>query len=178
MASEDDMDLKELNEQFRKGFGFTPEVEREETPEEVEARRRRQLEEKEVKVVGVYQAPNGSAFVLLRDSRSRNLPIFIDDAQAISISYAVGEHQAPARPMTHDLVKLLLEKLGGTIEQIIVDDLYGNVYYARIILRQGEKQHEIDCRPSDALAIGLRFKAPIYVADHVLEEGQWSVKDD
>lgn len=178
MASDDDMDLKELNEQVRKGLDFTPESETIPGSEEGEARRRRQLDEKEVKVVGVYQAPNGNAFVLLRDSRARNLPIFIEETQAISISQAVGEHPAVQRPMTHDLMKLLMDRLGGSLEQVLIDDLYGNVYYARLLIRQNDKQMEIDCRPSDALAIGLRYRAPIYVADHVLEEGQWSVTDE
>jgi uncharacterized protein len=52
------------------------------------------------------------------------------------------------------------------------------VFYAKISMRQGEKPIEIDCRPSDAIAIALRFKAPIYVADHVLEEGQWEVSEE
>lgn len=180
MASEDDKDLRELNAQFRGGMGFGGEVSGEEplTPEELEARRSRELNEKEVKVVGVYQAPHGGAFVLLRDSRSRNLPIWIDESQAVSISLAIGDGNGPARPMTHDLMKLLVERLGGSIDYILVDDLYNNVYYAKIALRQGDKSHEIDCRPSDAIAVGVRFKAPIYVADHVLEEGQWTLPEE
>jgi bifunctional DNase/RNase len=180
VASEDDKDLRELNEQFRRGMGFGGEGGGEEAvpPEELEARRSRELNEKEVKVVGVYQAPHGGAFVLLRDTRSRNLPIWIDESQAVSISLALGESSGPARPMTHDLMKLLVERLGGAVEYILVDDLYNNVYYAKIALRQGEKTSEIDCRPSDAIAVGVRFKVPIYVADHVLEEGQWPVSEE
>src|SRR5688572_11096059 len=103
-------------------FGGEPDGE---VPTEVmEARRSRERNEKEVKVVGVYQAPHGGAFVLLRDSRSRNLPIWIDESQAISISLAVGEGNGAARPMTHDLMKLLIDRLGGGVEYILVDDLY------------------------------------------------------
>ena len=172
MASDDDKDLQELNEQFRRGMRFGEETSKEVPPEELEARRRRELNEKEVKVVGVYQAPHNGAFVLLRDARGRNLPIWIDEGQAISISFAISDNGAPARPMTHDLMKLLVERLGGGVEYILVDDLYNNVYYAKIALKHKDKQQEIDCRPSDAIAVGVRFKVPIYVADHVLEEGQ------
>jgi uncharacterized protein len=178
VASEDDKDLRELNEQFSRNLGFGGEGGgTEATPEELEARRSRELNEKEVKVVGVYQAPHGGAFVLLRDNQARNLPIWIDESQAVSISLAIGDGNAPARPMSHDLTKLLVEKLGGGIEYVLVDDLYNNVYYAKLALKQGEKQHEIDCRPSDAIAIGVRFKVPVYVADHVLEEGHWPVTE-
>lgn len=178
MASEDDKDLRELNEQFRRRMEFGGEPEGEAAPEELEARRSRELNEKEVKVVGVYQAPHGGAFVLLRDTHARNLPIWIDESQAISISLAAGDGNAPARPMTHDLMRLLVERLGGDVEYILVDDLYNNVYYAKIGLVHGEKRHEIDCRPSDAIAVGVRYRCPIYVADHVLEEGQWPVTEE
>ena len=169
VASEDEF-LKQFNEYYSQ-----PRNEAEEKaipPEEMEARRARELNEKEVKVVGVYEHPGGGAFVLLRDGHGRNLPIWIGQPEAVSISLAV-ESSATPRPMTHDLARLLIERLGGTVDHILVDDLYNNVYYAKIVMRQGEKQLEVDCRPSDAIAVGLRFKCPIYVADHVLEEGHW-----
>ena len=171
----DDEFLKQLNEHFRRqpqGKGS------EEAPaEELEARRKRDLNEKEVKVVGVCQAPHGGAFVLLRDTHGRNLPIWIDEGQAVSIHLAI-EGNAPARPLTHDLVKMLVERLGGKVEYILIDDLYNNVYYAKIEMRQQDRAIEIDCRPSDAIALGLRFKVPIYVADHVLEEGQVQITEE
>lgn len=169
MASEDEF-LKQFNEFYKQPNGEA--TNEQATPEEMEARRTRELNEKEVKVVGVYEHPGGGAFVLLRDSRGRNLPIWIGQPEAVSISLAV-ESSATARPMTHDLARLLIERLGGTVDHILVDDLYNNVYYAKIVMRQNEKQLEVDCRPSDAIAVGLRFKCPIFVADHVLEEGHW-----
>ena len=171
----DDEFLKQVNEHFRqKGPG---EQDDEITPEEIEARRGRELNEKEVRVVGVCQTPHGGAFVLLRDSLGRNLPIWIDEGQAVSIHYAL-EGNAPARPMTHDLLKLLVERLGGSVESILVDDLYSNVYYAKIELHQGGRSQQIDCRPSDAIAVAVRFRVPIYVADHVLEEGQVPISEE
>jgi bifunctional DNase/RNase len=171
VASDDDI-LKQAYEHFqRKNFDLKPAGE-EVPPEELEARRGRELNEKEVKVVGVYQHPSGGAFVLLRDTRARNLPIWIGEPEAVSISLAI-ENSATPRPMTHDLTKLLIERLGGSVEYILVDDLHNNVYYAKIVLQQGGKPAEVDCRPSDAIAIAVRFRAPIYVADDVLEEGHW-----
>jgi uncharacterized protein len=175
VASDDDI-LKHASEHFRK-MGSDPEKGGEIPPEELEARRSRQLNEKEVKVMGVYQYPQGGAFVLLRDTGSRNLPIWIGEPEAVSISLAI-EGNATPRPMTHDLTKLVIERLSGSLEYILVDDLYNNIYYAKMVMRHSEKPVEIDCRPSDAIAMALRFKAPIYVADHVLEEGQWELSDE
>ena len=172
MAPDDEF-LKQFNEHFLKKNPGGEEG----PPEEIEARRQRELNEKEVKVMGVYEYSQGGAFVLLRDSRSRNLPIWIGQPEAVSISLAI-EGGATPRPMTHDLIKLVIERFGATVEYALVDDLYNNVYYAKLVSRQETKQFEIDCRPSDAIAVALRFRAPIYVADHVLEEGQWELSDD
>ncbi len=161
MPEEDDI-LRQINEQFS-NFG-------EIAPEELEARRKRDLHEKEVKVVGVYEHARGT-FVLLRDSRNRAMPIWIGTAEALSISLAV-EGQPPPRPLTHDLVKILLDKLGATVDAVLVDDLYSNTYYAKLSLRVNSKVIDIDCRPSDAIAVALRSKVPIYVADWILEEAQ------
>lgn len=174
MGLEDEF-LKQVNEHFKKKG--SEEAGDEGAPEEVEARRGRELNEMEARVVGVCQAPHGGAFVLLRDSLGRNLPIWIDEGQAVSIHLAL-EGNAPARPMTHDLLKLLVERLGGVISHILVDDLYNSVYYAKIELKQGDRTQQIDCRPSDAIAIAVRFKVPIYVADHVLEEGQVQITEE
>lgn len=173
MASDDEF-LKQFNEHFRQmASEGGPEL----PDEDAERRSRRDLNEKEVKVVGVYEHPHGGAFVLLKDSRSRNLPIWIGQPEAVSISLAI-EGGATARPMTHDLMKLLVERLGAAVDHILVDDLYNNVFYAKVVMSQNGKQLEVDCRPSDAIALGLRFRAPIYVADAVLEEGQWELSEE
>jgi bifunctional DNase/RNase len=161
----DDEFLRQFNESFGE-LGEAP-------PEELEARRAREqndLNEKEVRVVGVYEHPRG-AFVLLRDTRGRAMPIWIGQAEALSISLAV-EGTPPPRPLTHDLLKSVLERLGATVEAVLVDDLYNNTYYAKLTVRVDSKVIDIDCRPSDAIALGLRVKVPIYVADRVLEDSQ------
>jgi len=166
------------DDEFLKNFKFENFDKSEEIPpEEVEARRSRELNEKEVRVVGVYEHPKG-AFVLLRDSRGRAMPIWIGHAEALSISLAI-EGQTTPRPLTHDLIRIVLERLNASVESVLVDDLYNNTYYAKISLRSNGKQTEIDCRPSDAIAVALRTKVPIYVADAVLEEAQveWREQD-
>jgi len=161
VAAEDEF-LRQFNEQFGKP-GEIP-------PEELEARRSRELHEKEVKVVGVYDHPRGP-FVLLRDSRGRAMPIWIGSAEALSISIAL-EGTATQRPLTHELMKQVLERLGGKIEYALVDDLWSNTYYAKLNVRTDGKTMDVDCRPSDAIALAVRARVPIYVADHVLEEAQ------
>lgn len=79
------------------------------------------------------------------------------------------EGDVPDRPMTHDLLKNVIERMGGSVERIIVDDLWQSTFYAKItIVRNGESL-EIDSRPSDAIALALRVHAPIYVAEPVFE---------
>jgi len=175
VASDDDI-LRQFNEQFRRSSGSSGSGE-EITPEELEARRSRELNEKEVKVMGVYEHPSSGPFVLLRDSRGRNLPIWIGQPEALSISLAVDGAATP-RPMTHDLMKIIIERLGANVEFILIDDLYNNVYYAKVTMRQDGRAVDIDCRPSDAIAVALRFKAPIYVADAVLEENHWELSEE
>jgi uncharacterized protein len=176
VAPDDDI-LRQFNEQFRKGPGSDSGGSEEVPPEELEARRSRELNEKEVKVMGVYEHPSSGPFVLLRDSRGRNLPIWIGQPEALSISLAI-EGAATPRPMTHDLMRLVIERLGGIVEFILIDDLYNNVYYAKVSMRQADKVLDVDCRPSDAIAVALRFKAPIYVADAVLEENHWELSEE
>ena len=99
------------------------------------------------------------------------MPIWIGTAEALSISIALEGAVTP-RPLTHDLIKILLDRLSATVEAVLVDDLYNNTYYAKLSVRVNGKLMDIDCRPSDAIAVALRTKVPIYVADAVLEEAQ------
>ena len=140
---------------------------------ETENTKPRSLHEKEVKVMGVFahqdQGTVANHFVLLRDNRGRRVPIFVGQFEAWAISLAL-EGDSPDRPFTHDLLKLMLERLDARVEQVIIDDLWNEVFYAKIGLTQknGEST-EIDARPSDAIALALRSRAPIYMAETVLE---------
>jgi len=148
-----------------------PEFGEELAPEDGEERR---LEEKEVKVVGVYEhqeatASQPAAFVLLRDNRGRSVLIWIGRPEAFAISVAL-EGASADRPMTHDLMKNIVYRLGGRIDRIVIDDLWHDTYYAKIHLALNGTSVEIDSRPSDAIALGLRAKAPIYMAESVIEQ--------
>jgi len=141
---------------------------------EIENRGPRALNEKEVKVIGVYlqQEPGMTPqhFVLLRDNRGRRVPIWVGHFEAWAISFAIEEQPAD-RPLTHDLVKILLEKLNATVDRIIIDDLWRDTFYAKITLNTADGEYlEIDARPSDAIALALRVHAPIYMAEYVLEQ--------
>ena len=169
---------------FRDLFGnMGPEDDRRPSSDELgpepENRGYRALNEKEVRVVnvyeGIYDSPGGqtssTTFVLLRDNRGREFKIFVLRDVALAISLGL-ENDPPDRPYTHDLIKTMIERLGAKVERITIDDLWHDTFYAKIELTQGGESVEIDARPSDAIAIALRFRAPIYVAEAVLEASQ------
>jgi bifunctional DNase/RNase len=108
--------------------------------------------------------------VMLRESDGeRQLPIWIGPCEAEAITIELQDTEI-SRPMTHDLLKNIVEEMGAHISHIMVSDLRDSVFYARLVLDVDGEQSEIDCRPSDAIAMAVRAKVPIFVADHVLEE--------
>ena len=126
----------------------------------------------EVQIEGVFAAENQgsiSRFVLVTDGE-RRLPILIGGYEASAISLPL-EGGRPDRPMTHDLIKNILERLDMFVERVVIDDLWNTIYYAKVYLRKGDEEIEIDSRPSDAIALAVRFEAPIYVSDGILEAG-------
>jgi bifunctional DNase/RNase len=136
-------------------------------------------EEHEVKVMGVYeqqeQGGHSTAFVLLRDNLGRSVLIMIGRFEAFAISVAL-EGKSADRPMTHDLINNIIQRLGGKVERILVDDLFQSTYYAKIDVALDGKIVQIDSRPSDAIAIGIRAKAPIFMAETVLQQA--AVQED
>jgi uncharacterized protein len=124
-----------------------------------------------VNVEGVYVAQSGSEvqrFVLLSDG-SRRLPIVIGEAETYAITLPL-ERKKHGRPMTHDLMISILERLDVEVNRVVVDDLWDHVYYAKLFVRQDGLEFEIDSRPSDAIALAVRVDAPIFVADGILEQ--------
>jgi bifunctional DNase/RNase len=124
----------------------------------------------EVQIEGVFAAENSgqiSRFVLVSDGE-RKLPILIGpfEAQAIQL---VLEGTRPDRPMTHDLIRNMLDRMEATIDRVVIDDFWNTIYYAKLYVRQGTEEAEIDARPSDAIALAVRFDAPIFVADSILD---------
>lgn len=126
----------------------------------------------EVEVEGVFQredGPNVERFVMLRD-RFRRLPIVIDPCNAHAISLPL-DRAVPDRPLTHDLLKTVIERLGAEMDKVLIDDLWSTTYYARILLVRGKEEFEIDARPSDAIALAIRCNAPIFVSEAILDAG-------
>lgn len=124
----------------------------------------------EVQIEGVFAAEsngNISRFVLLSDGE-RKLPILIGPYEAQAISLPL-EGTRPDRPMTHDLVKAVMDRLGTNLDRVVIDDLWNTIYYAKLYMRTDREEIEIDARPSDAIALSVRFDAPIFVADGILE---------
>lgn len=108
--------------------------------------------------------------VMLREENGeQQLPIWIGPCEADAISIKLQETEI-ARPMTHDLVQIVIDRLGGSISHIVIDDLRDEVFHAKMYVDVNGKTEEVDCRSSDAIAIAVRVDAPIYVADSVMEE--------
>ena len=105
--------------------------------------------------------------ILKQKEGDRYLLIWIGTHEAEAIAVRLQEVQVP-RPLTHDLLHNSIKELGGAIEKITISGLENDTYFARIGVRVGEKTVEIDSRPSDALAIAVRAKVPIFVEDEVI----------
>lgn len=125
----------------------------------------------EVEIEGVFASadnPNDARFILLSEG-DRKLPILIGKYEAQAILLPL-EHARADRPMTHDLLRTMIERLGATVTKVVIDDLWNTTYYAKIYLKRGNEEIEIDARPSDSIAIALRFESPIFVAEGILEQ--------
>lgn len=126
----------------------------------------------EVQIEGIFQADSGgstSRFVLVSDG-DRKLPILIGGFEATAITLPL-EGTRPDRPLTHDLIRNILDRLGCNLDRVVIDDLWNGIYYAKLYIRNGKEEMEIDARPSDAIALAVRFDAPILVADAILDQG-------
>ncbi|HEY8504714.1 MAG TPA: bifunctional nuclease family protein [Gemmataceae bacterium] len=111
---------------------------------------------------------NDQQVIVLREVEGdRSFPIVIGIFEATSIDRRVKGMQSP-RPLTHDLVVSVIEEMSGELQDIVISDLRDHTYYAKLRVRQDGELIEIDCRPSDAIAIAVTAKVPIYVAEEVL----------
>lgn len=108
--------------------------------------------------------------VVLKDADSdRYLPIWIGPFEADAITLQLQGVQV-ARPLTHDLLKSLIDEMGATVSHIIVTELKNDTFFANIIMDLDGKSIEIDSRPSDAIALAVRVSAPLFVSESVMEE--------
>jgi uncharacterized protein len=137
---------------------------------------------KEMKVAGITVDPfTNTPIVILKDLEEKDvLPIWIGLLEASSIATALENVQTP-RPMTHDLLKNVMDNLGVKVLRIEVNDLKDNTFFALIHLEIQDKRLVIDARPSDAIAIALRVNAPIFVDENVIKKSakvELSKKED
>jgi bifunctional DNase/RNase len=102
------------------------------------------------------------------DDQKRVLPIWIGHAEATAIAMRLADVNIK-RPLTHDLMKLILEGLNSKVIKVVINDLREQTFYAQIYVKRENSLLTIDARPSDSIALALRCDAPIYVASHVLE---------
>lgn len=108
--------------------------------------------------------------VILKDVDSeRYLPIWIGPFEAEAITLELQQVEL-ARPLTHDLLKAVITKMGAKVSHVVVNDLHDDTFYARLVLDNNGRPLEIDARPSDSIALAVRVKAPIFVAESVMEK--------
>src|SRR5437870_7438442 len=113
---------------------------------------------------------NDQQVVMLRESEGeRSFPIVIGIFEATSIDRRVKGLPSP-RPLTHDLVANVIDQMGGELQDIYISELKEHTYFAKLRIRKDGELVEVDCRPSDAIALAVTAKVPIYVAEDVLEE--------
>jgi bifunctional DNase/RNase len=112
---------------------------------------------------------NTPVILLQEKDGERSLPIFIGAPEATAIAFAIQGIAVP-RPMTHDLMKDLVELLGATVSRVVVTEVREKTYFAEIHLRMGDKRLEVSSRPSDAVALAARTGSPLFVADELMEE--------
>jgi bifunctional DNase/RNase len=124
--------------------------------------------EMSVESVRINLATNQRVVILKDGQGDRYLFIWIATAEAYSIAMEL-QGTTSLRPLTHDLLKSVIAELGGTIVSVIINDLSDDIYYARLVMDANGRHVEVDSRPSDAIALAVRAKVPIYVADSVLE---------
>jgi uncharacterized protein len=134
----------------------------------------------EVELVTVrVEMPANTSVVLLREREGgrRLLPILIGNSEATAIAYALDGVETP-RPMTHDLMKNLLDELGVTVAQVVVTELRDRTFFAELRLRSAGGTNSISSRPSDAIALAARTGTPIYVSEAVLAEAAYREDDE
>ena len=108
--------------------------------------------------------------VILKDLEGKRfLPILIGPFEATAIALAL-EGTAVPRPLSHDLMRTMLETLHASLEQIVIHDIKDSTFFAKLIVRSNGDTQEIDARPSDGIALALRMQAPIYVSDKIVLE--------
>jgi bifunctional DNase/RNase len=121
-------------------------------------------------VLEVVPTERGEAVLLVDEAESVVVPIFVGGTEALSIKLRL-ERQRYQRPLTHDLLDDVVGKLGGAVHKVQVDELRGNIFVGSVFVRSGGTLVTLDARPSDAIALALGNRVPIYVAEKVIDAG-------
>jgi hypothetical protein len=128
----------------------------------------------ELSKIIIQETADHQIIVLKEVEGERMFPIVIGIFEAMAIDRRV-KNVKPPRPLTHDLLNSLIASLGAALEKVVINDLHDNTFFAKLILKQGGREIEVDARPSDAIALAAQENTPIYVEESVLEEaGQGS----
>lgn len=122
-----------------------------------------------VKVDQLFLSNMGFVVILKAAEDERGIPIFIGAAEAQAIAIQLQGMKVP-RPLTHDLLKNVLDYLECRLQRVEVCDIRDGTYYGRLIVEVDHREMEIDCRPSDAIALALRCDCPVLVAENVMQE--------
>lgn len=136
------------------------------------------MDKVELTVLGISASTasnNAFALILKETGGDRRLPIIIGAFEAQAIALEIEGIVTP-RPMTHDLLKKVIEEMGDEISAVHINDLQEGTFYSQLILKNSGK--EIDSRPSDAIALAVRFNCPIFIESNILEENSISMEDE
>lgn len=130
-----------------------------------------------VESIRVNLVTQNRVVILKEIAGDRHLPIWIGEFEAQAIMIELRRQTAP-RPLPYDVLRSTIESLGGTVESVTVSDLSQDIFYARIAIKQNGQSIEIDSRPSDAIALALRARCPIFVDERVMEHAGVSLDED
>ncbi len=128
----------------------------------------------EVTVLSIVPSPHGNSLILSDEEGGRVLPVVINVAEALAIYFHLTDQKFD-RPMSHDLLAAVVERLGGRVTSITVTDLVDGTFHAAVNIVQEGQEKSIDARSSDAIALGVRVGVPLYVARHVMDEAGQSM---
>ncbi len=133
------------------------------------------MEKVQVDILGLSTSPasNGAYALILKEvNGDRRLPIIIGAFEAQSIALEM-EGIKPPRPLTHDLMKNIIDQMGVSLMEVIINDLRDGTFFAQLELDSATINHEVDSRPSDAIALAVRYGVPIFVAETVMQEASF-----
>jgi len=118
--------------------------------------------------LGLDRTTNTPVVILQEEDGERTLPIWIGASEANAIALEL-QGVRPERPLTHDLMKLLVSGLGGELRRVVIAALRENTYLAQLLIYRGTDVFEVDARPSDSIALALRMNSPIFLNEELLQ---------